>query len=129
MYKTSIVLFDKELVKTKNKNQRPNIISQSEAPAPEETVVRKHKRYTSSYTYYLSSSTGETGLTVGTRVNITTKKRIPNKKKNIRYKALSPFIPGNKILLNEDNGDNTETTDTSLYEKCDMSHTCPDDFT
>ena len=72
---------------------------------------------------------GETGLTVGTRVSVTPEKRIPKKKKNIKYKALSPFLPANKILLNEDNDDNPETTDTSLYEKDDMSHTSPDDST
>ena len=43
-------------------------------------------------------------------------KRTPKKKKNIKYEALSPFLPGNKILLNEDIDDNPETTDTSLYE-------------
>ena len=43
--------------------KKPNMISQSEAPEPEEIVVRKHQRYTASNTYYLSSSMGETGLT------------------------------------------------------------------
>ena len=42
---------------------------------------------------------------------------------------MSPFLPGNKRLLNEDNVDNPETIDASLYEKYDISHTCPDDFT
>ena len=42
---------------------------------------------------------------------------------------MSPFIPGNKRLLNEDNDDNPKTTDPSLYEKYDMSHTSPDTFT
>ena len=50
---------------------------------------------------------------------------IPKKKKNIKPKALSPFLPGNKRLLNEENDNNPETTDTSLYEKDDMSHTSP----
>ena len=54
---------------------------------------------------------------------------IPKKKKNIKPKALSPFLPGNKRLLNEDNYDNPETTDTSISEKYDMSHTSPGDFT
>ena len=44
------------------------IISQSEAPAPEEIQVRKHQRYTASYTSSLSSSTGETCLTGEIRV-------------------------------------------------------------
>ena len=56
-------------------------------------------------------------------------KRIPKKKKNMRYKALSPFLPGYKGLLNEDDDDNTETIDTSLSEKDDISHTILDDFT
>ena len=60
----------------------------------------------------MSSSTGESGLTGVTRVNIMTKKRIPKKHKYIKPTALSPFIPGNKRLLNEDNYDNPETTDT-----------------
>ena len=42
---------------------------------------------------------------------------------------MSPFIHGNKILLNEDNDDNPETTDTLLYGKDDMSHTNLDDLT
>ena len=42
---------------------------------------------------------------------------------------MSPFLHGNKILLNEYNYNNTETTDTSLSEKNDMSHTSPDGFT
>ena len=33
-----------------------------------------------------------------------------------------------KTLLNEDNDDNPETTDTSLSIKDDMSHTSLDDF-
>ena len=63
------------------------------------------------------------------RVNITPEKCIPKKKKNIKYKALSPFLPGNKRILNEDNDDNPETIDTSLSENYDMSHTSPEDFT
>ena len=80
------------------------------------------------YTYYLYSATGETGLTGGTRVSVTTQKRNPKKKKNIKSKALSPFLPVNKILLNKENDHNPETTDTSLSEKYDMSHTSSDDF-
>ena len=41
---------------------------------------------------------------------------------------MSPFLPGNKILSNEDNDHNPETTDTSLTKKDDMSHTSRDDF-
>ena len=50
---------------------------------------------------------------------------IPKQDKKImrfnKYQCLTPdlppFIPGNKILLNEENDDNPETTDTSQYEK------------
>ena len=38
-----------------------------------------------------------------------------------KYQCLTtdipPFLPGNKILLNEGNGDNPETAYTSQYEK------------
>ena len=44
-----------------------------------------------------------------------------------KYQCLTPnvilFLPGNKILLNEENDDNPETIDTSKSEKYDMSHT------
>ena len=71
----------------------------------------------------MAAATGETGLTGGTRGSVTPVKRIPNKKKNIKSLALTPFLPVNKILLNEENDHNTETTDTSQYEKDDVSHT------
>ena len=77
----------------------------------------------------MSSSTGESGLTGGTRVNVTPEKRITKKHKYIKLIALSPFPPGNKRLLNEDNDDNTETIDNSLSGKYDMSHTSKDVFT
>ena len=72
---------------------------------------------------------GETGLTGETRVNVTPEKFIPKKKKHIKPKALSPFLPVNKRLLSEENDDDPETTDTSLSGKYDMSHTSLDDFT
>ena len=53
----------------------PNMISQSEAPAPEEIEVRKHRRDTAFYTYSLSLTAGETGSKGGTRVSITPEKR------------------------------------------------------
>ena len=90
--------------------------------------MRKHRRDTSYYTHFLSSATGETGLTGGTRLSVTPGKRIPNEKKNIKSLALSPFIPGNKILLKDENDHNPETTDTSRSEKDDISHTSQDDF-
>ena len=52
------------------------MISQSEAQAPEDIEVHKHQRDTASCKYYLSSATGETGLTGGTRVSLTPEKRI-----------------------------------------------------
>ena len=42
---------------------------------------------------------------------------------------MSPFIPGNKRLINKENYDNPETIDTTLSGKYDMSHTRTDDFT
>ena len=57
------------------------MISQSEAPAPEEIEVHKHRRDTASYTSYLSSATLETGVTGGTRVSLMPEIRIPKKKK------------------------------------------------
>ena len=41
---------------------------------------------------------------------------------------MSPFIPGNKILLNDENDQNPETTDTSRSEKYNISHTSRYDF-
>ena len=58
------------------------------------------QRDTASVTHSLSSSTGESGLTGGTRVNVTSEKRITKKHKYIKSTALSPFLPGNKRLLN-----------------------------
>ena len=41
---------------------------------------------------------------------------------------MSPSIPRNKRLLNEENGYNLRTTHTSRSEKYDMEHTSPDDY-
>ena len=41
---------------------------------------------------------------------------------------MSPFLPGIKILLNKGNDHNPETTDTSLSEKYNMSHTSRYDY-
>ena len=90
--------------------------------------MRKYQIDTASHTSSLSSSTIEIGSTIGTRVNVTPEKLIPKKKKCIKSKYLSPFLPGNKGLINEYNDDNPEITDTSLSEKYDMSNTSPDDF-
>ena len=51
--------------------KRPKHISQSEAPAPEEIEVLKHKRDTDSFTSSLHSETGETGLKGGTIASVT----------------------------------------------------------
>ena len=53
------------------------MISQSEAPEPEEIKVYKHQRDICA----LSSATGELGSTGGTRASLTPEKRIPRKKK------------------------------------------------
>ena len=42
---------------------------------------------------------------------------------------MSPCLPENKRLLNEDNYDDPENTDTSLSEGYDILHTSSDDFT
>ena len=41
---------------------------------------------------------------------------------------MSPFLPVYKRILNDENDHNFETTDTSLSEQDDMSHTSRDDF-
>ena len=43
VYKTFVVPFDKELINRKYEKPKPHMISQSDAPAPEEVVVRKKK--------------------------------------------------------------------------------------
>ena len=43
LYTTFIVPFDKEFIKTKYEKKGQNKISQSEAPAPEEIEVHKHR--------------------------------------------------------------------------------------
>ena len=48
------------------------------------------------------------------------------RRKYIKSKALSAFLPGNKRLINKDNDNDTETMDTSLYGEYYMSHTSPD---
>ena len=102
----------------------------------------------------MSVATVETGLIGGTRASVTTDYSYQRKKcvKSIAFSSLRkdpipdqdwktmainkyqcltpdlpPFIPVNKILLNEENDDNPETTDTSQSEKDDTSHTSRDD--
>ena len=112
--------------------------------------MHKHRRDLST----LSAAIVETFLTEVTRASVTPEKRITKKEKNIKSLALSllrkdpipkqdkimvinkyqcltldvpPFIPGNKILLNEDDYDNPKNTDTSQSEKDDTSHTSRED--
>ena len=59
--------------------------------------------------------------------SVTPEKLIPKNKRNIKYLSLSPLFTGNKRLLNNENDNNTETTDTSRSEKDDMSHTSQGD--
>ena len=54
LFKTFIVPFDIDLIKTKYEKQTTNMIYQSEAPATEEIVVRKHQIDIASYKYSLS---------------------------------------------------------------------------
>ena len=53
VYKTFLIPCDKDFIKRKYEKQKPNMISQSEAPALEEIVVCKHQRNTASVTYSL----------------------------------------------------------------------------
>ena len=94
MYKTFSVPFDKELINRKYEKHKLHMMSQSDAPAPEEVVLRK-KRDTASVTYSLSSPMVESSLIGGTRVNVTPEKCISKKQKYIKPTALSPFLPGN----------------------------------
>ena len=92
MYKTFFVPFDKEFINRKYEKQKPNMISQSDEPAPEELVVRKKLRHTASVTSSLSSSIGESGLSGVTRVNVTPEKRITKKNKYISPKLCLHFF-------------------------------------
>ena len=57
------------------------MITQSEAPAPEEIEVHKHRRDISA----LSEATVYTGLTGGTKANVTPEKLTPKKKKTYNH--------------------------------------------
>ena len=58
--------------------------------------MNKHRRDI----YDLSASTGETGLTGGTRERLTPEKRMPKKRKEIKILALSP--PRKDPITNQD---------------------------
>ena len=122
-----------------------NLITKSEAPAPEVIVVDKLQNDLS-----LNS-----GLTGETRASVTPEKRIPIKKRNMKSLAMSPprkdiitnqdtntlglqkyqrlpphvppFPPIFKSLRNEPNDDNPETTDTQRTNKYDTSRNNQDD--
>ena len=66
-------------ISRQNMKKGINVITQSEALAPEEIEVHKHQRYLSA----LSESTVETALTVGTRSSAALGKLVPKKKKYI----------------------------------------------
>ena len=71
-------------ISRQNMKKVPKIITKSEALAPEEIDVKKHRRYT----YYLSAATGETGLTGETRASVTPEKHVPKKKGKYSYLCL-----------------------------------------
>ena len=139
------IKWPKYYVKTQKVTNWPNLITQSEAPAPEVIVAGKLQTD-------LSVNSGFTGET---RASVTPEKCIPKKTINIKSLATSPprkykipnqdkntlglpkyqclpphvpqFPPGFKSLRNEENDDNPETTDTSHTDKDDTSCTNQDD--
>ena len=78
----------KESIKTQKVTNKPNLISQLE-PSEKKIIMGKAKMWT-----YVSILSGGTGASV------TTEKRIPRKKKNIKSPAMSP--PGNYPIKNQD---------------------------
>ena len=135
------IALPKEYIKTKRVINGPNLITQSEAPAPEVIVVDKLRTGLS----VNSGLTGETRASVTPGKLITKKKRKrkslamytprkdtnPNQNKNTlelqkdQYlpSHVTPFSSGFKSLKNEANDDNLETTDTSRTDKDDTSRT------
>ena len=135
------ITLPKESIRAQKVTNWTNLITQSEAPAPE--VIVMDKLWTD-----LSANSGSPGET---RVSATPEKRIPRKKINIKSLATSPprkypipnqdknnlglqkyqclpphvppFPPGFKSLRNEANDDNPETKDTSRTDKDDTSPT------
>ena len=70
----------KEYIKIKKVTNGPNLITKSEAPAPEVIVVNKLRT-----DIYVNS-----GLMGETKASVTPEKRIPRKKRNIKSLATSP---------------------------------------
>ena len=85
------------------------------------------KRYSFSYIFFVFSN-GRNRFNRRNEIKFNARKTYSKEEENIKSLALSPFLPVNKILLNKENDHNPETTDTSLSEKYDMSHTSSDDF-
>ena len=139
------ITLPKESIKTQKLTNGPNLITQSEAPAPEVIVMNK-----------LWTDLSINSVLAGeTRASVTPEKRIPRKKRNIKSLATSPPrkypIPNQykntlglqkdqclpphippfplvfKSLRNEANDYNPETTDTSRTDKYDMPRTNWDD--
>ena len=74
------------------------MILQSDAPGPEKVVVRKKKRYSFCYIFFVFVN-WRIRFNRRNKSKCTLKKRIPKKQKCIKPTALSPFFPGYKILL------------------------------
>ena len=74
------ITLPKESIKTQKVTNRPNFITKSEAPPPEVIVVDKLRTDTS-VNY---------GLIGETRAIVTSEKRIPRKKRNIKTLVTSP---------------------------------------
>ena len=124
------IVSPKEYILTQKITNGPNLITQSEALAPEVIVVDK----------LWTDISVNSRLTVETRASTTPEKRIPGKKIKIKSPALYPprkdqnpnqdknnlglqkyqchppqvflFYPGLKSFKKESNDDNTQTTDT-----------------
>ena len=135
------IIFPKESINTQKVTNGPNLITQSEASAPEVIVVDK----------LWTDISVNSGLIGETRASVTPEKRIPRKKINIKSLAtlpprkdpipnqdkntfglktnqslpphVPPFLVGFKFLRNKANYDHPETIDTSRIGKDDTSRT------
>ena len=77
-------------MKTQKVTNGPNLITQSESPAPKVIVVDK----------LWTDISVNSGLTGETRASVTPEKRIPRKKRNIKSLAMSP--PRKDPIPNQD---------------------------
>ena len=80
----------KEYIKKQKVTNKPNLITQSEAPELEVIVVEKLQTYLSV----------NSGLTGEKRASVTPEKRIPRKKRNVKSMSTSP--PRNEPIKNQD---------------------------